>query len=111
MLRHKDWILRSAWDTQWDSVLLKWQRANIVCRGKGGEGKKVKNGIRICYVHASAPHKECKHFVLQKCTTKWFEKNQILNNYVQYDLTYTRLPNMRNKIYWISSPNKILAKI
>lgn len=30
------------------------------------KGKRMKNGIKIFYVHEPISHKECKHYVLQE---------------------------------------------
>lgn len=38
--------------------------------GKGEKGKRMKKGIKTCYVRVPPPHKKCTHYVLHTCTKK-----------------------------------------
>lgn len=53
----------------------------LTCEGEGREGKDMKKGIGMCYVHVPTSHKEYRYYELQTFTNK-----KIILTYVYFKL-------------------------
>lgn len=51
-------------------MFLKWERGQEMEKRGWREGKGMKKGIQLYYVHVSTPHEECKHYALQHALIK-----------------------------------------